>query len=186
MRTFIAIEIPDDIKKQMAETQRRLNTGDLDASWPRPEGIHLTLKFLGEIPESKVGDITKALELASEGVGRFRLEIAGMGAFPNARSPRVVWVGLTGDLDKLKTLQAAIEDSTVRVGLDREDKPFKPHLTLARIKYIRSRDGWLRSFEQVKDVKLPGFDVTAISLMKSELKRTGAVYTEMARVELKG
>ena len=71
------------------------------------------------------------------------------------------------------------------IGLEREDRPFKPHLTLARIKYIRSKERWLTALEQVKDIKLPGFEVTAVSLMKSELKRTGAEYTELARVELR-
>jgi 2'-5' RNA ligase len=184
MRTFIAIEIPEDVKEKMAGVQGELKIGGIDASWPRPEGIHLTLKFLGEVPESRIEEIKNALVSATAGMSRFRLEVRGTGAFPNARNARVVWVGLSGELAKLSGLQAAVEESLVRIGIEREDRPFKPHLTLARIKYIRSKEAWLRALDQVKNITLPGFEVKAVSVMKSELKRTGAEYREMARVEL--
>ncbi len=185
MRTFIAIEIPENIKQQMVEVQRRIRNAAVDASWPRPEGMHLTLKFLGDIPESKIPDITNALRLAVEGISRFPLGIQGVGTFPNARNARVVWLAVTGDLEKLTLLQAGVEDAMARLGMERENRAFSPHLTLARIKYIRSRESLLEAIEQVKDVKLPGFQVNAVSLMKSELKRSGAEYTEIARVELR-
>lgn len=185
MRTFIAIKLPEDIKQHLAEAQRRIKSVGVDASWPRPEGIHLTLKFLGEIPESGVPGITNALALAAQGMSRFRIEIAGIGTFPNAKNPRVVWAGVSGDIEKLTRLQAAVDDAMAGLGMEREARSFAPHLTLARIKYIRSRESWLAALEQVKDMKLPGFDVNAVSLMKSELRRTGAEYTEIARIELK-
>lgn len=186
MRTFIAIEIPDEIKQQMADVQRRIrNEGGVDAGWPRPEGMHLTLKFLGEVPEAQITDIKEALTAAVQGMTGFRLEIGGAGAFPNARNARVVWIGVSGDLDSLNRLQTRVEDAMAGVGMERENRAFTPHLTLGRIKYVRSRESLLGALEQVKDVRLPGFEVKAVSLMKSELKRTGAEYTEIARVELK-
>lgn len=185
MRTFIAIEIPNEIKRRMAEVQAGLRKADVDASWPRPEGIHLTLKFLGEVPESQVPDITTALHSSVQGMHPFRIEIAGAGAFPNARNARVVWIGVSGEIEKLNVLQAAVEAAMVRIGMERDEKAFRPHLTLARIKYVRSRQGLLAALEQVKDIRLPGLEVTAVSLMKSELKRTGAEYTEVAKIELK-
>jgi 2'-5' RNA ligase len=185
MRTFIAIEIPDEIKQQMAEVQRRLKGTGVDASWTRPEGIHLTLKFLGEIPDSQVADIMSALTRTAGDTGGFRLEIEGVGTFPNSKNARVVWIGVSGDIEKLTKLQAAVEDAMAKLDMEREDRPFTPHLTLGRIKYIRSKESWLSTLEEIKDIKLAGFDVNAISLMKSELKRTGAVYTEIGRVELK-
>jgi 2'-5' RNA ligase len=97
----------------------------------------------------------------------------------------VVWIGLSGDVERLSRLQAAIEDAMARLGMEREARAFTPHLTLGRIKYIRSRDRWLGALEEVKDARLSGFEATAVSLMKSELKPSGAVYTEMGRVELK-
>ncbi len=185
MRTFIAIEIPDEIKQALTETQRRLKDAGVDAGWPQPEGIHLTLKFLGEVPETQIPDVVNGLREAAQGISPFRLEVRGAGTFPSPKNARVVWVGLTGDVDTLSRLQAAVEDAMVRIGMERDDRAFTPHLTLGRIKYIRSRDRWLKAVEDIKDVNLAGFNVTAISLMKSELKRTGAVYTEMGRVELK-
>ena len=169
----------------MAEIQQSLKSAAVDASWPRPEGVHLTLKFLGEVPESGVTDIANALNRAVQGMSKFRLEVGGVGAFPNAKNARVVWIGVSGETEKLNRLQAAVEDEMVRIGLEPEDRPFKPHLTLARIKYIRSRQSLLSALEQVKEIRLPGFEVSSVSLMKSELKRTGAEYTEVARIELK-
>lgn len=185
MRTFIAIEIPDEIKQQLTEVQQRLKGTGIEAGWPRPEGIHLTLKFLGEVPESLVPEINNALIRSTEGIGRFRLEIRGAGAFPNARNARVAWIGVSGDTDTLNRLQAAIENVLEPLGLAREVKPFKPHLTLARVKHIPSRQKWLSELEGLKEIRLAGFEVQSISLMKSELKRTGAEYTQVARVELR-
>lgn len=185
MRTFIAIEIPGELKQRIREVQDQVRAGAVDASWPRPEGIHLTLKFLGEVPDSRIPEIKNALASAVAGVGRFRLETGGIGAFPTPKNARVAWIGISGDRETLNRLQAAVEDEMARAGFEREDRKFKPHLTLARIKSIRSRQNWLAVLDRVKDIKLPGFEVTAVSLMKSELRRTGAEYTEIARVELR-
>ncbi len=186
MRTFIAIEIPDEIKAGLTEAQRSLKSSNVvDASWTRPEGIHLTLKFLGETPESKIPYLMNGLRQAAEGIGPFRLEVGGIGTFPNPKNARVVWVGLSGDIEKLSRLQAAVEETISEIGFKRDERAFTPHLTLGRIKYVRSRDKWLKALDEVKDISLSGFDVAAVSLMKSELKPSGAVYTEMGKVELK-
>ncbi len=185
MRAFIAIEIPDEIKREMAKVQDRLKGSGVEASWTRPEGIHLTLKFLGEVEETRVPEIMDALTRAADSMNRFRLDVAGAGAFPGPKSARVAWIGVSGDLEKLSALQAAVEEAMVGLGMERDDRKFTPHLTLARIKYIRSRDAWLDALSAIKDIRLPEFEVDAVSLMKSELKRTGAVYTEIGRVELR-
>lgn len=185
MRLFIAIEIPEGIKQEMAKAQEQLKRSGASAGWTRPEGIHLTLKFLGEVPEARVEEVKAALAGAAEGTGRFRVEVAGAGVFPNELNPRVVWIGISGDLDKLSALQASIEEAMTGAGFEPEDRAFTPHLTLGRIKEIKSRDAWQKTIGGIKDIRLPDFDATAVSLMKSELKRTGAVYTEIAKVELK-
>lgn len=185
MRTFIAIEIPSDIKQEMAKVQEQLRHGAaVDAGWTRPEGIHLTLKFLAEVPEAKIPDIMNALTRAASGTKAFRLELAGVGTFPNPRSARVVWIGVEGDTDQLEKLQVLVEEAMVGLRFERENRKFTPHLTLGRIKFIRAREAWLKALEEIKDIRLPAFEVKAISLMKSELKPTGAVYTEMGRIEL--
>ena len=185
MRTFIAIEIPDEIIKEMAKVQDELKRSGADAGWTRPEGIHLTLKFLGEVPEAKIEEIKNALVRAAEATSRFRLEIAGAGAFPNPKNPRVVWLGVSGDIDKLSALQGSVEESMTAVGFDREERAFSPHLTLARIKYLRTRFSWQKAIDSIKDIRLAEFDVDHVSLMKSDIKPSGAVYTEIGRVRLK-
>lgn len=184
MRLFIAIEIPDEIKKEMVKVQEQLRKAKVEASWTRAEGMHLTLKFLGEVPEMKVPEIVTGLQTAAEGIGQLQLEVKGVGTFPNPRNARVVWIGLSGDIGKLSKLQEAVEEAMARIGLAREERKFTVHLTLGRIKYIRSRDTWIKTLEDIKDISLSGFEVTSVSLMKSELKPSGAVYTEMGRAEL--
>ena len=184
MRIFIAIEIPQEIKKILAEVQALLKKSGAEAGWTRPEAVHLTLKFLGEVPETTVGNITAALAHALEGKGSFRLRLAGAGFFPHERNPRIVWIGVAGELDSLMGIQILVEEQTVRLGIKQEDRHFTPHLTLGRIKSLPSRDAWLKSLDQVRSLSSPEFDVTAISVIQSELKPAGAVYTEVGRVEL--
>jgi 2'-5' RNA ligase len=185
MRLFVAIEIPEDIKKLLAEVQEQIKDSGVDAGWTRSEGIHLTLKFLGDVPEANVPEIMTALSHATKETTGLRLELVGAGAFPNPKNARVVWIGVSGETDKLTRIQVAVEETMVALGFKREDRSFSPHLTLGRIKFIRSRDKWLKALDGIKDVKLSGFDVRTVSLMKSELKPSGAVYTEIGKVELK-
>jgi 2'-5' RNA ligase len=185
MRVFIAIEVPDGIKREMAKAQERLKHSGADAGWARPEGIHLTLKFLGEVLEAKIDEIKDTLARAVVAASRFRLEIAGAGAFPSSKNPRVVWLGVLGDIDKLEALWRSVEESMAAIGFDREKRVFSPHLTLARIKYLRPRFSWQKAIDSIQDIHFAGFEVDHISLMSSELKPSGAVYTEIARVDLK-
>jgi 2'-5' RNA ligase len=185
MRLFIAIEIPEAVKKELAVAQGRLRVAGVDASWTRAEGMHLTLKFMGEVADQRVPEIMSGLRKAAEGLSPLGLSVSGVGTFPNPKNARVVWIGLAGDIEKLARLQVAVENAMVLLSMTREERKFTPHLTLGRIKYIRSRDQWIKTLEEIKDISLPGFEVTSVSLMKSELKPAGAVYTEMGRVELK-
>jgi 2'-5' RNA ligase len=184
MRTFIAIELPEEIKERIAAVQHQLRAAGPGANWTRPEGIHLTLKFLGEVEEEKAPGIIEALQGACRGTEPLRLKIAGAGAFPNVKVPRVLWLGVQGDIERLATLQAAVEDAMERQGFERENRKFSPHLTLARIKFPKPRDNWAAVIEKIKDVDLGGFEAERVSLMKSELKRDGAIYTEIGKMEL--
>jgi 2'-5' RNA ligase len=184
MRLFVAIELPGEIKKEIGRVQDELRKIGAHAAWTRPEGIHLTLKFLGEAPDAKAPEVLRALSVV-RGRGTVSLEVAGAGAFPNVKAPRVLWLGVAGESEKLAALQAAVEDAMAVLGFEREDRRFSPHLTLGRVKFLRHRDDWQRIVESVRDVRLGGFEADHISLIKSELRREGAVYTEVGRVELK-
>ncbi len=185
MRLFIAIELPGEIKRGIAAIQEQLRKSGADATWTRPEGIHLTLKFLGEVAEAKVPEIKTAMAGAVQGSAQFRLEAAGAGAFPNSKNPRVLWLGVRGDREKLAALQSSVEGAMIKLGFEAEERPFSPHLTLARIKYLKPRFSWQQAIEGIRDVNLGEIGVDAVSLMQSELKPSGAVYTEMEKIELK-
>ena len=184
MRAFIAIELPPEIKQGIAKVQEELRKTGANAGWTRPEGIHLTLKFLGEVPEERASEILAALTGAAKGSGKLNLAVAGAGAFPNGKNPRVLWLGVTGDVEKLGSLQAAAENAMTGMGFEREKRKFSPHLTLARIKFPKPRDNWQLKIEGIRDVKLGGFEADRVSLMKSELKREGAVYRSVGRISL--
>jgi len=185
MRLFIAIKLPPEITQGITKVQEELRSAGATANWTRPEGIHLTLKFLGEVPEERVSEIMAALTDAAKVSGKLNLEISGAGAFPNVKNPRVLWLGVTGDVEKLVRLQTAVENAMMGLGFEREERKFSPHLTLARVKFPKPRDNWQKQTEGIRDVKLGGFEADHISLMKSELRREGAVYTEVGRIELK-
>jgi 2'-5' RNA ligase len=184
MRLFIAIELPPEIKQGIAKVQEQLRESGANAGWARSEGIHLTLKFLGEVSEERASGIMAALTGAAEGSGKLNLEVAGAGAFPNGKNPRVLWLGVTGDVEKLGSLQAAVENAMTGLGFEREERTFSPHLTLGRIKFPKPRDNWQQKIESIRDVKLGGFEADHISLMRSELQRDGAVYTELGKISL--
>jgi 2'-5' RNA ligase len=186
IRSFIAIEIPERIKKDVSEIQEKLKRTGSDVGWTRSEGIHLTLKFLGEVGEGKLVEIQKAIEKATEGFLSFRLEVGGIGIFPNPRSPRVLWIGIKDEGNTLKTLQEAIEQETERVGFEKEDRAFTPHLTLGRVRSRKNCDALIRALEEFDKIELGYLNVEEVSLMKSELRPKGAVYTQIWKVSLTG
>lgn len=185
MRAFVAIDIPEAIQAGLAAVRDRLKSAGVEAAWSQPRGLHLTLKFLGEVDEELTPGILQALDLALSGAKRLRLSIEGVGTFPNPASARVVWAGIAGDVGRLATLQAAVEQTVVGVGLARDNKPYVPHLTLGRIKRIRDRDRWFNELERLENLTLPAFDATSIGLIRSLLGPAGAVYRELGRVALK-
>jgi 2'-5' RNA ligase len=155
--------------------------------WVDPGGIHLTLKFLGNIPAQRVAEITKAMEKAAQGISPFRLEISGLGAFPSLKQVRVFWVGIGGELDKLSRLQQSIDSALAALRFAKEERPFMPHLTLARIREGAS-PAERRSFGElvgstVFEDKYP-VEVEAIRLMRSQLTPAGAIYSCLSVVGL--
>jgi 2'-5' RNA ligase len=188
IRSFIAIELPEEAKKGLARLRKELERDEHKfVKWVDPGGIHLTLKFLGNIPSKRVTEITEAMGKAVQGISPFRLEISGLGAFPSLKQARVLWVGIGGELDQLSTLQQNIDSVLAALGFAREERPFVPHLTLARIREGASPPE-RRSFGElvgssVFEDKYP-VEVEAIKLMRSQLTPTGAHYTCLSVVGL--
>ena len=184
IRTFIAIELPPEIKEAMAGVQAELRKSDADVGWVRPEGVHLTLKFLGDVEEKKVAELGDALREGLKGETPFILQAKGVGTFPTPRAPRVVWLGVEGEVTRLSALAKTVEEICANLKFPKEDRPFKAHLTLGRVKSPRGRASLVKTLENFKDADLGEFKADAVSVMKSELQRTGAVYTEMRRIVL--
>ena len=155
------------------------------ARWTRPEGIHLTLKFLGEAPESRLDEITGVLRGASEGIAPFRLETCGAALFPARGAPRLVWVETRGDLGAARRLAAAIDAATSRIGFPAEAREFQAHLTLGRFK-DPVRGEWNTMLEGVAKEAAGVFEVLEYVLFQSRLGPGGSVYTALQRFPLEG
>jgi 2'-5' RNA ligase len=188
IRSFIAVELPEAVKAGLQQLQTELTLPRYSfVKCVAPEGIHLTLKFLGNISAKNVTDITGVMEQASQGVNPFPLQLTEVGAFPNMSRPRVLWVGIKGEVDKLVDWQQRIDNGLVPLGFAKEARPFTPHLTLARVRENCSPADRLHLGETVArshaevDYK---FTVTSLNLMRSQLFPTGAVYSSLAEVKL--
>jgi 2'-5' RNA ligase len=191
IRTFIAIELDESIKDSLIKLQERLKGEAPRGSvrWVRPEGIHLTLKFLGDVPANQIGEITRALARSCQGFAPFYLSCGGLGCFPNLKRPRVLWVGIQEETGTLAQLQKAIEENVAPLGYPTEKRKFSPHLTLGRVQRRVSSGDQRRLGELVKVSEigtLSQMQVKSVNLMRSDLRPSGAVYTRLAEVELKG
>jgi len=188
MRSFIAIELPEEAKKGLARLRRELERDEHKfVKWMNPNGVHLTLKFLGNIPSKRVTEITEAIKEAAQGISPFHLEISGLGAFPSLREARVFWVGIGGQVDKLLKLQQNIDSALAVLGFAREERSFVPHLTLARLRpgaspLERRNFGELVGSAAFEDKY--HIEVEAVSLMRSQLTPAGAIYTRLSAVGL--
>ena len=189
IRSFIAIELPDELKLELIQLEARLKLDKQPwVKWVNPYSIHLTLKFLGNIAVDRTGEITRAIEEVVQGISPFHLEVKELGVFPNLRRVQVAWVGISGDVDKLSQLQKRIETNLTPLGFAPESRAFTPHLTLARLRDQASLDERQRFGQLIANAKFEAaytIEVDAISLMRSQLTREGAIYSRISLVELK-
>ncbi len=183
MRTFIAIEIPAEIKTALSGLQTELRRAGAEVSWTKPENIHLTLKFLGEIEQRLVNEIERACVETVAEFQPFKLDLTGAGVFPKARQPRVLWAGLSGEMETLLAMQKQLEALLAAFRFKSNEKAFRPHLTIGRVKSNRhARE--LAARAEAYSLPALSFDVREIVLMKSELLPAGARYTALAGIEL--
>ncbi len=191
IRSFIAIELSENILAAIADLQKQLkNQVPKDTvRWVQPEGIHLTLQFLGDVPLPKIEPIAQALVTACAPFRPFSITVGGLGCFPNLRRPRVTWVGVEEPTGTLAALQKAVERALIPLGFTPEKRAFHPHLTLGRTRRQASRDQAQALGTLVSKTSLPllgQMEVQWVSLMRSDLRPTGAVYTQLATAPLQG
>ena len=188
VRAFIAIELSDEIKQALAALVDSLRDADIpELRLVHPEGIHLTIKFLGEVPTRKIPYIVMTLKSTIRGQKQFPLRLGSPGHFPARSNPRVLWVGVDGDLDSLRSLHNTVEEVVDLLGFDREARGFNPHMTVGRIRERtpptvrrRAKAVLLDSAPNAKH----GMTVSGLSLMQSTLTPDGPLYDRLAWIPL--
>ena len=188
IRAFIALQIPQVARSVLNETIQRLSDRVPDGvRWVDPSGIHLTLKFLGNVAPAKADEVLEAMLQPAASVAPFLINLCGLGTFPNEKKPRVVWAGIQGDLDLLMELQEKLEGAMWGLGFPRERRPFSPHLTLGRVKEqvsnsIRRQIG--TGLEGVSLVPGEPWLVESVYLVRSQLAPGGATYSNLGSARL--
>ena len=181
LRTFLAIDLPSSLHDSIQEKQQDLKRELPSIAWGKSENLHITLKFFGDTPESKITEIQQVLTQTIKGIQPFVITLRGFGAFPDKWVPRTLWTGIEGDTDILLNLAKEIESKVKPLGFPPEGKPFRPHLTLARIKKNQRAVG--QAIEKAR-VLADSFVfgrllVEQVCLFESELRPTGSVYTKL-------
>ncbi len=175
LRCFIAIEIPETIKKDIGSIVEISKKREADVRWVENKNIHLTLKFLGNTPEELLSPLYESLQNVALSYKPLYIRICKTGVFPNKKYPRVIWVGIE-DSEILKRLQRDIEDSITLLGFQKEERAFHPHLTIARVRSQKKIESLMTELDNYKEKDFGVFEVNSIKLIRSELKPTGAQY----------
>ena len=183
MRLFAALELPEDLLSRIGGLLDELRVEMPSVHWARPAGLHLTLKFLGEVADRKVDPICEGLDGAVRGApGIVTMEIEGLGIFGDRKRPRIVWAGVQDRSGNLGRLQGEVETACAALGFESESRAFQPHLTLARLKRAQPKLG--RALASRAGIKLGAASVESLTLMQSILKPDGALYVPLKRFSL--
>lgn len=179
IRAFLAIDLPAGLRPVLERLTGELKKSGADVKWVPAGNVHLTLKFFGDVSEAQAEEIARAAAPIAQASPPFSLTLTQPGAFPSLKSPRVVWVGLGGDLEAIRALYAGLEAAFELLGFPREGRPFAPHLTLGRVKSPRNRDALVRQLAVLPALQSEFFPVREIVLFRSTLTPKGAIYTPL-------
>jgi 2'-5' RNA ligase len=183
IRTFVCFEIPASILERLSSLQDKLKSLGSGISWTRPEGIHLTLKFLGDVEEAQIDAIASAVEKAVAEVKPFTVTVKGTGAFPDFRRPRVLWAGIEEAGGSLLKLQSRIDEELLRLGFPKEKRGFSAHLTMGRVKSTQAIEKITARLRE-ESMDAGEFIAEEIIVMQSNLLPTGAVYTPLRTIRM--
>jgi len=183
IRTFIAIALPADIRGLITRFQETARSAGGDVKWVRPESLHITLKFLGDVPKERIETVCEAVRLSATGIPPFSISMEGAGAFPNEKKPRVLWVGISEGRDRLIDLAGRLETEMAKIGFEKEERAYSAHLTMGR---VRSSAGIGAVIERMRTAGFAGgrFEAGEVVVMKSDLEKSGAVYTALGTIKL--
>ena len=189
IRSFISIalevQVLEKIRGFQGELIKKIGKTANRISWVKPETIHLTIKFLGDIPVNQIDSIIASLQRAADGIDGFSLHFEGLGVFPNFRKPRVIWIGISEGIGPLQRLHQRVEEELAKTGIPREKKKFSGHLTLGRIRTLADARALQDLLLSVPSMAAGVSTVRDIRLMKSELRPSGAIHTELGRIILR-
>ncbi|MBO8136696.1 MAG: RNA 2',3'-cyclic phosphodiesterase [Desulfotomaculum sp.] len=179
MRLFIAINLPSALKMKLKELQQQLAGCNCWVKWVKPENFHLTIKFLGETDIKKILAINSRLQKICQNVGTFQLKFTKLGTFPKANLPKVLWVGVEGNIDVLRNLNQQVEEEMQSIGFSRDKRRFSPHLTLGRVKNSHNCHELLEKLSVLnkEGINFGTVEVKSMELMRSVLKKDGPVYS---------
>lgn len=186
VRCFVAVDLSDEVRTALDAVQGRLRASAprADVRWVASAGMHLTLKFLGQVPEARLAGIRSALAAAVTTATSIPLVCRGLGAFPGLTRPRVVWAGLRGGVSELGQLAGACERAFESLGFASEERPFRGHVTLARVRSPRGFGPIARAVEAGGDLDFGAWTATEVVLYRSHLRPTGSIYEALERVPL--
>jgi len=184
IRAFIAAELPEAAVSYIADIQEKLRSYRFKLRWVDPGNIHLTLKFLGDISQNETGRIGDIISDSAKSYRPMQFSIKGLGVFPGVKKARVIWSALKGDTDVLAQLQNTLEEKIAASGFPRDKRPFKGHLTLARAKIPIPAEKVIHAMQEISGLESEAFQIDTVTLFRSDLRPSGAVYTELKRVVL--
>lgn len=185
IRCFAAITLPETVKNRLWDAVAVLRDIGCDIKWVSKENLHLTMKFLGYVPEVSVKEIESKLMELSITQQAFNFKLKGTGIFPDNKNPRIIWIGISEGKEELASLQKKIDIYLSTIGFKKENKPFSAHITMGRIRSNRGMASLISTLETLKNLEFANIEAQKISLMRSDLKPTGAQYSTIAEFNLK-
>jgi len=186
MRLFLAVDMPDSIRRSAGDLVRQLNIPAQKVRWVKEENLHITLKFLGETPRERLDAVKEGARAAATGFGPIGVCVEGAGVFPNKIKPRVFWLGIKGDSATLARLAAALNTVMAKLGFEDEDRPFSPHLTIGRVQVDSAKGQVIRAAAAYKDTAFGSFTVDRLFLYESVLGPGGPKYTALGEFPFTG
>jgi len=183
VRAFIGIDIDEAVRHKLVAAQEQLQATGAQLKLVEPPNIHVTMKFLGEVPEDKIGAIVEALKRAAAGTGQFDIRVKGIGVFPNLRYIRVVWAGVAEGRDEVIGLYQKIDREVQPLGF-RPERDFVPHMTVARVKTPKQKERLAAFVKEMNDAEFGVTRAQAVELKQSTLTPKGPIYSTLARIEL--
>jgi 2'-5' RNA ligase len=179
IRSFIAIEIKsNNILREIIRIQKNLLTSQADLKNVEPENIHITLKFMGSVPESQIEKIKKIVK--EQGIEPFDINLQGIGVFPKINRPRTIWLGINKGATQITNIWKKLEKELTAIGVEPDRRRFHPHLTISRVRSGRNRDELINILQELRNVEVGDYEINHISLKKSVLTPRGPIYTTLA------